>query len=99
MAYCIGLNTELEFKECELIRRDRNEFAHQVHGLTCADNKVNHLCNNLRVNMPDGARFDGNARQLFINSVILVSLALWYRPEYNKSRRAKHRDWNYQLSP
>tara|TARA_B100000929_G_C15469075_1_gene407231 strand:- start:351 stop:857 length:507 start_codon:yes stop_codon:yes gene_type:complete len=99
MAYCLGLITELEFKECELIRRVRNEFAHQVHGLTFADNKINDLCKNLRANTPDGARFDGNTRQLFINSVILVSLALWYRPEYNKPNRAKHRDWSYQLSP
>lgn len=99
IAYCLGLITELEFKECELIRRIRNEFAHQVHGLTFADNKVNDLCNNSRANTPGGARFNGNARQLFINSVILVSLALWYRPKQNKPNRAKHRDWSYQLSP
>ncbi|ARS52303.1 hypothetical protein B9G99_04920 [Kushneria konosiri] len=98
MAYCLDLITELKYKECELIRRIRNEFAHQVHGLTFTDNKVYDLCNNLHANTPDGTRLDGNARQLYINSVILVSLALWYRPEYNKPDRARHREWSYQLS-
>ncbi|WP_323772649.1 MltR family transcriptional regulator [Alcanivorax sp.] len=99
MAYCLGLITDLEYKECDYIRRIRNEFAHKVHGLTFKDNKVHDLCQNLKANTPDGARFDGDARQLFINSVILTSLALWYRPDYNKPHKAKQHVWEYQLSP
>lgn len=99
IAYSLGLITELEHKECECIRRVRNEFAHKVHGLTFKDNKVHDLCNNLKASTPDGARFSGDSRQLFINSVILTSLALWYRPEHNQPNKATKCEWNYQLSP
>jgi mannitol operon repressor len=47
MAYALGLITELEFDECEIIRRIRNYFAHGVHGLTFQDQKLSALCNNL----------------------------------------------------
>lgn len=33
-AYCLGLITDLECHECDVIRRVRNEFAHKLHGLT-----------------------------------------------------------------
>src|SRR5690625_2960679 len=40
MAYCLGLITDLEYKECDYMRRSRNGFAHTVHGLTFKDTKV-----------------------------------------------------------
>lgn len=98
MAYCLGIITNLEYKECDIIRRVRNEFAHKVHGLTFQDDRVRDLCNNLKANTPDGKRFGGDPRQLFINSVILTSLALWYRPEYSEPYKAQSRQWKYQLS-
>ena len=99
LSYCLGLITELEYKEIEVIRKVRNEFAHKVHGLTFKDQKVNDLCQNLKANTPDGKRFEGEPRQLFINSVILTSLALWYRPEYAVKFKAEARKWEYQLNP
>jgi mannitol operon repressor len=98
MSYALGLITDLEFKECELIRRIRNEFAHAVHGLSFQSQKINALCNNLKANTPDGARFKGDPRQLFINSVVLLSMALWYRPEHARDIKAKAREWSGQLS-
>jgi hypothetical protein len=99
MAYALGLITELEFSECEIIRRVRNDFAHGVHGLTFRDQKLSALCNNLKANTPDGKRFDGNPRQLFINSVVHLSLALWYRPEYAAKHKVIAREWSWQLAP
>jgi hypothetical protein len=98
LAYALGIITELEFGECEIIRRIRNDFAHGVHGLTFQDQKLSDLCNNLKANTPDGKRFDGNPRQLFISSVVLLSLALWYRPEYAAKYKAVARDWSWQLA-
>jgi hypothetical protein len=97
-AYCLGLITEAEYRECDLIRRVRNLFAHSLHGLTFRDQQVHDLCNKLQADTPDRERFGGDARQLFINSVILTSLALWYRPEYAQPHQARTRDWDYQLS-
>jgi len=99
MAHALGLVTDLEFSECEIIRRVRNMFAHGVHGLTFKDQRLSDLCNNLKANTPDGQRFDGNPRRLFINSVIILSLALWYRPEYAAKYQAVTREWSYQLAP
>ena len=97
-AYALGLITQLEFAECEIIRRVRNSFAHSVQGLTFQEQKLSNLCNNLKANTPDGKRFDGNPRQLFINSVVLLSLALWYRPEYAAKYKAVAREWSWQLT-
>ena len=94
IAFCLGLITELEYKECDYIRRIRNEFAHKVHGLTFNDNKVHDLCKNLKANNPGSH----SARGYFINSVILTSLALWYRPEHNEPNKSKTKDWEWQLS-
>jgi DNA-binding MltR family transcriptional regulator len=99
LSFCLGLITELEFKEIEIIRRVRNEFAHKVHGLTFNDQRVHDLCQNLKANTPDQKRFNGDPRQLYINSVILTSLALWYRPEYAAPFKAEMKEWDYQLSP
>lgn len=99
LAYGLGLITELEYKECDIIRRIRNEFAHQVHGLTFTAPKLTDLARNLRANTPGGDRFKGDPRQLFINSVIMVSLSFWYRPEYAREIHSTPRQWKYQLVP
>lgn len=99
LAYCLGLITQLEFNEIEVIRRVRNEFAHEVHGLSFKAQKVKYLCHNLKANTPDDKRFDGDERQLFINSVILTSLSLWYRPEFAAQYKSEEREWDYQLGP
>jgi hypothetical protein len=98
MAYGLGLITGLEFRECDTIRRIRNEFAHEVHGLTFNSQKPAALCRNLKANTPDGARFGEDPRHLFINSVVLLSMALWYRPEHAAPQKAKVRGWPQQLT-
>jgi hypothetical protein len=98
-SFALGLITELEFREAEIIRRVRNEFAHSVHGVAFSSQRISDLCCNLKANTPDGARFNGNPRQLFINSVILLSLALWYRPEHTAAIKARAQSWPSQLVP
>jgi len=99
LCYSLGLITELEYKETNYIRKIRNEFAHQEHGLKFEDSPVRDYISHLRANTPDGNRFDENPRQLFINSVIMTSLAFWYRPEYAKVQKAEKRQWDWQLVP
>lgn len=99
ICFCLGLITELEFQEVNIIRRVRNEFAHGVHGISFSTQMIDDLCNNLKASTPDGARFNGNPRQLFVNSVVLLSMALWYRPEHAADIKAKARSWPGQLAP
>lgn len=99
LCYSLGLITELEYKECNYIRKIRNEFAHQEHGLKFTDSPVREFTSNLKANTPDGNGFSGTPRQLFINSVILTSLSFWYRPEYAVEYKAEKRNWKWQLVP
>jgi len=99
MAYALGLITDSEHSECNIIRKVRNEFAHKLHGLTFSDQGIISLCQSLKAHTPEDKRFGGNARQLFINSVVLTSLALWYRPEHCVPHRAQRRTFPYQLAP
>ncbi len=97
LAYCLGLITKIEFEECNAIRKIRNAFAHHAHGLRFSSQEVSKLCEGLRASTPDGGRFAGDPRQLFVNSVILTSLALWYRPEHAREHRCQLRSWDHQL--
>lgn len=96
-SYCLGLITDLEHKELQLIRKVRNEFAHHVHGLSFKDDAITSLCNNFYVRIPDakekGILRDSRAR--YIDSVIFTSLALWYRPQHAGKYKAEQREWPY----
>ena len=98
LAYCLGLITQLELQEIKVIQKVRNLFAHEVHGLTFNDSKVSDFCKYLKANTPDPNRFNNNTRSLFINSVVLTSLALWYRPEHASKYKAEESTWDFQLS-
>src|SRR5436190_12579458 len=44
--HALGLISEAEFRECQIFRRARNRFAHEIH-ITFADQAVMDLSNNL----------------------------------------------------
>ena len=95
--YCLGLISELEHKELQLIRKIRNEFAHQTHGLESQTEKVASLCKNLFDRMPDAAErgIKRSVRHKFIDAVNFTSLALFYRPSYVEQFKAQQRKWPY----
>jgi mannitol operon repressor len=94
MCYALGLITEVEFKECEVIRRVRNQFAHQLHGLTYDDQQIADWCDNLKAM----TYMEGSARQRFINSVITLCMVLWYRPAHAAPFKAQERKWSWHLA-
>jgi mannitol operon repressor len=95
--YCLGLITDSEHSEIQLVRKVRNEFAHQTHGLTFENEKVKSLCGNLRNRMPDSEEktVEASLRTKFIHAVIFISLALWYRPQHASKLKAIQRQWPY----
>ena len=97
VSYCLGLITDVEHRELQLIRKVRNEFAHQTHGLTFQDGKIASLCSNLRDRMPDAKEkgIERTTRTKFIDAVLFTSLALWYRPRYAAEFKARQREWPY----
>lgn len=96
-SYCLGLITDLEHKELQIIRKVRNEFAHHVHGLSFADDAITALCNNFYDRMPDAREkaVFRDARARYIDSVIFTSLALWYRPQHAEKHKAEQHEWPY----
>lgn len=92
--FALGLISEHEHRECHLIRRIRNEFAHRKHGVAFGDNKIGQLCSNLKSDLPGGRdAFVGKPRSIFINAVVLISMALTYRAEWVAKEKRVSRTW------
>lgn len=88
VAHALGLIDDLELRECNRIRKIRNEFAHSIHGLAFTEPKVSDLCFGLESDLPGGrAAFAGKPRGVFVNAVILTVLRLTYRAEWVAKER------------
>jgi mannitol operon repressor len=97
LAFSLGLISEYEFKDCEIVRKIRNDFAHKFElEFSFQDRKIYDLCWNLQASTPgDKEKFKDNPRFLFINSVIMLYLHWMYREEYVKKLRLTQREWKY----
>jgi mannitol operon repressor len=93
--FALGLISDHEHRECHIIRRIRNEFAHRKHGVTFMDEKIRALCDTLQSDLPGGRDgFREKPRQVFINAVVLISLGLTYRAEWvAKEKRTSRSSW------
>jgi mannitol operon repressor len=94
MCYALGLITKIEYDECDIIRRVRNKFAHQLHGLSFEDQQISDWCGNLKaMTYPSKT-----ARERFINTVITLCMVLWYRPSHATPFKAQDRKWPWHLA-
>jgi hypothetical protein len=84
--------SERERRECELIRKIRNKFAHNVHP-SFDDEDVKALCHELTFcAMPyEGVNVD--AKGSFISAAVAVILNLTNRPHYVAKKRTQAADW------
>lgn len=85
-AYCLGLISQDEFDNLEIIRDIRNVFAHQLHGLSLHDEWVYNNCNSLKIPellMPNGALL-GRAR--FRLAIIMLVTQLKFRTYLAKKK-------------
>jgi len=92
--HALGLIDGFELRECDLIRKVRNEFAHSIHGTTFAEPKISALCDRLQSDLPGGREaFKDKRRQIFINAVILTVMRLTYRAEWVAKEKRVTRNW------
>lgn len=92
--FALGLIDKHERDECDLIRKVRNEFAHQAHGLTFTDPKITALCDKLQSDLPGGREAHVDLpRFVFVNAVILTVMRLTYRAERVAAERRVTRTW------
>jgi|ERR1700683_4104405 len=95
-SFALGLIDAHEKYECNTIRRVRNDFAHRAHGTTFKDAAITKLCLDLKSNLPgDRSMYIDNPRFIFVNAVILTSLALTYRNEWVAKEKRSTRSWPF----
>ncbi len=94
VAFALGLLSEREYRECQLLRKIRNAFAHGVH-VSFKDQKIRDLCSNLMMCAKDYEEVHVDARGRFTTSAVSVVLSLTNRPHYASLRRLKYEGWKY----
>jgi len=93
-AFALGLLSEVEYRECENLRKVRNIFAHNVHA-SFEDQKVKDICGNLEYSAKDYGDVHVDARGQYTSAAVSLILNLTNRPAYASRRRLKHHDWPY----
>lgn len=91
-AFGLGLISEAEYRECELIRKVRNEFAHQIK-VSFATEKVVSLCAQLQMGVKPYAGVEVSTRGQFTTAVVSVILNLTNRPHYVGQKRLQAVEW------
>lgn len=93
-AYCMGLIGEDEYHDLQIVGRIRNDFAHDLHGLSFSTQAVADRCGELRVPKalaPIGGTF--SARTQFTISIAFLTAELRPRTlEQVQHRRVVHSD-------
>jgi mannitol operon repressor len=89
-SHSMGLVADDEALECNLIRKVRNEFAHNVH-MSFEDAKIIGLCSGLTFGIIE----KGVARTTFSTAVAGLILHLTNRPAYVSQQRLKAEHWPY----
>lgn len=93
-AFGLGLMSEVEYRECELIRKVRNEFAHQIK-VSFKTEKVVSLCAQLQLSAKDYGDVHVDTRGQFTSSATALILHLTNRPAYVEQRRLQFGSWPY----
>jgi hypothetical protein len=90
----LGLIDDFEYSEITLVRRIRNEFAHGLHGTHFNTEPINGYCSSLRSNLPEDYGQPKLApRFRFMNSVVLLAMRLYYRPDWVARERRVAKEW------
>jgi hypothetical protein len=92
-AHALGLISDDERAECELIRKVRNEFAHKVK-TSFEDERIRGLCAGLKYSVKPVAPETIAPRGQFSTSAVSLILTLTNRPNYVKEKKLSYRRWN-----
>jgi mannitol operon repressor len=91
-AFALGLISEAEYRECELIRKVRNEFAHQIK-VSFKTEKVAGLCGQLQLSAKSYDNVHIDTRGQFTTAAVALILSLTNRPYYVGHMRLQVIDW------
>jgi mannitol operon repressor len=88
----LGLLSEIECRECELIRKVRNEFAHRVK-MSFDDKKIGGLCSSLHYRAKPYKDVTESTRGAFTTAAVALILNLTNRPHYVAREKLTPRNW------
>jgi DNA-binding MltR family transcriptional regulator len=91
-AYSLGLISEREYRECERLRKVRNEFAHNVHQ-SFNDQKVKDICANLDFSAKGPVDAPVGTKGQYTTAASALILMLTNRPHYVALRRLTFGEW------
>lgn len=93
-AVALGLISQAEKRDSDLLRKIRNRFAHHVH-VSFDDDAVKALCNQLTLAAKDYGDVVVGARGQFNTSAVGLILNLTNRPHYVSKQRRGMTAWPY----
>jgi mannitol operon repressor len=82
LGYCLGLLSGDEYKDLNLVRKIRNDFAHKLTGLSFATPNIASRCRELKGSQVDGQ--PSSAREQFTKASIRLMVDLILRVENNQ---------------
>jgi hypothetical protein len=88
----LGLLSEAECQECELIRKVRNEFAHQVK-MSFDDKKIEGLCSSMTYRARPYKDVTVSTRGAFTTAAVAIILNLTNRPHFVAREKLTPREW------
>lgn len=94
MAHCLGLISDEEKNDCEVLRKIRNEFAHN-HRTSFKDQKLIDLCGNLYHSAKNYNDVVVDAFGQYSSGAVCLILNLINRPHYVGVERLRLRRWKY----
>jgi mannitol operon repressor len=90
--YGLGLVSDIEHRECELIRKVRNEFAHHIK-VSFKTEKVVGLCSQLKMSAKSYGDVEIDTRGQFTTAAVALILNLTNRPHYVGLKRLQYVQW------
>ena len=88
----LGVITERERRECELIRKIRNKFAHHIHP-TFEDEDIKSLCLELTFRAMPYGDVQVDARGSFTSAAIALAASFTNRAHYASKARLTEQHW------
>lgn len=93
-ALALGVISDDEYEELQLIRKIRNDFAHSMT-MSFKEPSVIGRCKLLKLAIRNGEDDMENARRSFITSASALSLRFVNRAHYVAQERLKYKPWRY----
>jgi len=93
MAHCLGIISDEERNDCDILRKIRNEYAHN-HRTSFEDKKLIDLCKNLYHSAKSVFGEEVEIYRQFTTGAVGLIMNLINRPHYVRQERIQKKTWH-----